>query len=120
MANKVGRPLLFKTVEDLQNRINEYYEYCETNEKPLTMSGLAYYLKIDRQTLLNYGKKEEFFGTLKEAKDRVLMDTEERLQMIKQPTVGIIFSLKNNYGWADKQETEVKTEGVKVVINERN
>ena len=68
------------------------------------MSGLAYYLKIDRQTLINYSKKEEFFGTIKDAKDRVLMNTEERLQTFQQPTAGIIFALKNNYDWTDKQE----------------
>ena len=41
MSNKVGRPLLFKTVEELEKRIEEYFEYCEINEKPMTMSGLG-------------------------------------------------------------------------------
>ena len=118
--NLGGRPLIFKNEEELKERIEEYYDYCETHSKPLTMSGLAYYLKIDRQTLINYGKREQFFGTIKEAKERVLMDTEERLQTFQQPTAGIIFALKNNYSWTDKQETELKTEGVKLVINERS
>ena len=113
MSNKVGRPLLFKTVEELERRIEEYFEYCEINEKPMTMSGLAYYLEIDRQTLINYKNRDEYFGTLKRAKQRVLMDTEERLQTAQQPTAGIIFSLKNNYNWTDKTEVEQKVEGVK-------
>lgn len=113
---KVGRPLIFKDKEELKERIEEYFEYCEEREKPLTMSGLAYYLKIDRTTLINYGKREVFFDTIKQAKDRVLMDTEERLQTNGNPTVGIIFSLKNNYNWADKQEIKEETDN-KITIS---
>lgn len=120
MANKVGRPLLFKTVEELQNRIEGYWEYCEEKEKPITMSGLAYYLDIDRNTLINYGNRDEFLGTIKKARARVQMDQDERMQTIGNPTAGIIFSLKNNFDWTDKKETEIKTEGVKVVIHERS
>lgn len=112
MSNKVGRPRLFNTVEELENRINEYFEYCEINEKPMTMSGLAYYLDVDRQTLINYKNREEFFDAIKKAKQRVLMDTEERLQTSQQPTAGIIFSLKNNYGWVDKQEIATTTRDI--------
>ena len=112
----MGRPLLFKTEEELKRRIDEYFEYCEVNEKPMTMSGLAYYLEIDRQTLINYGKKEAYFGTVKRAKERVLMNTEERLQSSGQPTTGIIFALKNNYDWTDKKEVEQKVEGVNIVF----
>lgn len=102
----VGRKLIFETKEKLQSRIDEYFEYCETHEKPLTMSGLAYYLNVDRQTIINYANREEFFDTIKRARERVLMDTEERLQTSGQPTTGIIFALKNNYDWRDKVETE--------------
>ena len=91
MPNKVGRPLLFKTVKEVEDKINEYFNYCDnrlingydnkTNEQfayispePYTMSGLAYYLGIDRKTLLNYSKKEEFFPTIKRARNKVEMD----------------------------------------------
>ncbi len=102
----MGRPLIFKTKEELEAKVNEYFEYCEGYGKPLTMSGLAYFLNVDRQTIINYSNREDYFDTIKRARERVLMDTEERLQTSGQPTTGIIFALKNNYDWKDKVETE--------------
>lgn len=123
-----GRPLKFKTVEELQKKIDEYYEYCDnrlvqgydnkTNEQfayispePYTMSGLAYYLGIDRKTLLNYSKNEEFFPTVKKARDRVEMDIERRMNDKATFTPGLIFNAKNNFGWKDKTETDISSGG---------
>ena len=120
-SNPVGRPLIFKSPEDLEQKIEEYFTYCDNrirhvfdkksgsvieviDPEPYTMSGLAYALGIDRDTLLNYSKKEEFFGTLKKAKDKVHSDVERRL-MESNPT-GAIFNLKNNFGWKDRTEVE--------------
>jgi len=62
---------------------------------------------MDRDSLLNYGKNEEFFGTVKEAKMRIQAFIEQRLYE-NNPT-GCIFNLKNNFGWKDKTETEHST-----------
>lgn len=115
-----GAPLLFKTPEVLQKAIDEYFDHCDnrlvqgydnkTNEQfayispePYTMSGLAYALGVDRKTILNYSDREQFFPTIKRARDRVQMDVERRL-MEKQPT-GAIFNLKNNFGWVDETKS---------------
>ena len=66
------------------------------------MSGLAYSLDMDRKTLLNYSKDEKFFPTVKKAKDRVEVYAEERLFFPN--ATGVIFNLKNNFNWEDKQE----------------
>ena len=58
---KVGRPKIFKSVEEVEEKINAYFKYCEDKDKPYTMSGLAYYLDVDRRTIVNYTKEEEFF-----------------------------------------------------------
>ena len=63
--SKVGRPKIFNDVKEVEEKINAYFNYCEEKEKPYTMSGLAYYLGIDRKTLLNYSKNEEYFHTIK-------------------------------------------------------
>lgn len=104
--NKVGRPLKFKTSEELEKAIAEYFEYCEKSSKPMTMSGLAVALDVNRQTLLNYSKTEEFFGTIKKAKALCERYAEEYLFSGKH-VAGAIFNLKNNYSWKDKSEADV-------------
>lgn len=112
MANKVGRPLIFSTVEELEELITKYYERCEIKDKPLTLSGLACWLGIDRKTLYNYSERDDFFPTIKVAKDVIQADMEERALSGKSNATFSIFSLKNNYGWNDKQEIESKNENI--------
>ncbi len=109
---EVGRPKAFKSVEEVEEKIEAYFNYCEEKEKPYTMSGLAYYLGIDRKTLLNYSKNEEYFHTIKKARDKVQMQLEECLYRLGNNS-GVIFNLKNNFDWKDKMEVE-KTDMTKV------
>ena len=101
---EVGRPRAFKSVEEVEEKINAYFNYCEEKEKPYTMSGLAYYLGIDRKTLLNYSKNEEYFHTIKKARDKVQMQLEENALLNKANPTFTIFNLKNNFDWKDKIE----------------
>ena len=116
-----GRPLKFKTVEELQAVIDEYFEYCDNRIKevhtkegdviginhpaPYTMSGLARRLYISRDTLVNYSNRELFSDTVRQARDRVQEDVETRL-METTNQAGAQFSLKNNFSWKDKREVE--------------
>lgn len=121
-----GRQLIFKTPEELAEKIEEYFNHCDNriqqvyskkqdavieiiNPEPYTMAGLAYALGIDRETLLNYASRELFFDTVKKGRDKVQMDVERRL-MEGQPT-GAIFNLKNNFGYVDKTETDLTSKG---------
>lgn len=101
-----GRPLKYTSVKAMQKDIDKYFAECDENKKPYTVSGLAYALGTNRQTLLNYEEKEEFFDTIKKAKAKIEVFNEEQLYNKDVPTTGIIFNLKNNYGWKDKQEIE--------------
>ena len=101
---EVGRPRSFKSVEEVEEKINAYFNYCEEKEKPYTMSGLSYYLGIDRKTLLNYSKNEEYFHTIKKARDKVQMQLEENALSNKANPTFTIFNLKNNFDWKDKIE----------------
>lgn len=129
MAHAGGRPLKFQSVEELQTKIEEYFNGCwgpkigpfgpikdaETNKvvfvqvKPYTISGLAVALDCDRDTLLNYEELDEFFGTIKRAKQRCHAYAEESLFMGN--ATGPIFNLKNNWGWVDKTLTDVTSKG---------
>lgn len=106
---RVGRPLKFPSVEGLQKQIDEYFKECDKLNKdkitkPYTITGLAVYLDTDRQTLINYTDKEQYFDTIKRAKERILQFQEENAMIGNTNTVFSIFSLKNNYGWCDKVE----------------
>jgi hypothetical protein len=128
--NPVGRPLAFKSVEELQAKIEEYFEWCDNRIRtiwddkaqaevamlhpaPYTMSGLARRLGVDRDTIINYSHKEEFFGTIRDARERVHEDVETRLMDTKNEK-GAIFNLKNNFGWKDKSETDLTSKGEKL------
>lgn len=102
--------LKYKDAEELKQKIDEYFIECDKKELPYTMSGLAYALKIDRRTLVNYGNKESFFSLIADAKDRIQKQLEEKALTGKYNAQFTMFNLKNNYGWQDKQEVEAKVD----------
>lgn len=130
--NPVGRPLKFKTVEELDLAANAYFDSCDphvekrlvdggvnqkgetiwlqravlTEQKPYTIAGLAVALGINRRTLLDYSEREEFLPTVEAAKDRCEAYAES--QLFSPYSNGAKFNLQNNYQgkyqpWTDKQ-----------------
>ncbi|MBQ4030467.1 MAG: hypothetical protein II625_01820 [Bacilli bacterium] len=87
----------------MQQKINEYFANCDANKEPYTITGLCIALEICRDTLSEYLKREEFSDTIKKAKLKVENYLEKHL-ITDSSTTGIIFNLKNNFGWRDKQE----------------
>jgi hypothetical protein len=126
--NPVGRPLKFKAVEELDQAITSYFDRCDphveqrlvdggvnqngetiwlkrgvlTEQQPYTVAGLARALGIDRDTLINYKKRDEFFGSVQAAYERCHEFAEQ--QLYGKSASGASFSLKNNWGWKDRQE----------------
>lgn len=127
-----GRPLAFQTVAELDLAIKLYFDKCDphiekhliatgvtangqtmfeerevlTAQKPYTMSGLARAMGIDRRTLLNYKKRDQFFPSIQGAIDRCEEYTEG--QLFGPFANGAKFSLNNNFNgdytpWAEKQ-----------------
>lgn len=105
MTKKRGRPKAYTEVEKMQQKIDEYFNECDKNKEPYTITGLALALDLDRKSINNYAKDSEFFPTIKKAKLKVENYLEKRLINDSSAT-GIIFNLKNNYGWSDKQEIQ--------------
>lgn len=108
-----GRPVKFKTPEEMQVVIDQYFEELKLSmtkdgvmiEYP-TITGLALALGFNsRQSLLNYEGNPEFLDTIKRAKLRVESFIEQRLY--SGQATGCIFNLKNNFDWKDKTETEL-------------
>ncbi|MDP4147375.1 MAG: terminase small subunit [Bacillota bacterium] len=152
MNKPIGRPLKFKTVEEMSNKINHYFdsitithkltdtivdeydsegkpvrtheepklnnageqiEYIEYIERPSILA-MCRHIGIHRDNLLEYEKKEDYHDTIKAAKSRIEEYVEQQLYRKDQVT-GIIFNLKNNFGWKDK--TEVETSGETTINN---
>lgn len=111
MSEGRGRPVKFKSVEELQAAIDRYFKEQDEKEKPYTITGLALALDTNRQTLINYENHDnkDYFDTIKRAKLKCENFAEEHLFVGKSGVTGAIFNLKNNYGWVDHQVIENKT-----------
>lgn len=127
---KKGRPPKFKSKDEMQEKIDAYFEECKgrvltddegkvitdkygqpviIDRKPLTVTGLALALGFSsRQSLLDYEAKKEFLDTITRAKARVEEYTEMML-FDKNASNGAKFSLANNFeGWKDKKNVEAE------------
>ena len=103
----------FKDPKQLQKDIDNFFINCKENNLVPTITGLAVALDTTRRTLLDYENlivktlpediKQEISHTIKKAKTKIEFGYEQAL-FDKGKTTGAIFTLKNNYGWADKQE----------------
>lgn len=116
---RTGRPRLYKTQQELDKLIAGYFNDCDSRIKttmnkdgdeltmlvpaPYTLSGLALYLGMDRHQLMEYEQHDEFHHSIRLARLKIAADMERRLYETPNQA-GIIFGLKNNYGWRDTQE----------------
>jgi len=107
-SRPVGRPPKFESVEQLQSLIDAYFETEEGKDTP-TITGLALALDTTRKTLLDYCETDtEFSYTIKKAKARVERKMEQCLY--GNNVTGLIFNLKNNFGWKDRTETDITSD----------
>lgn len=107
-----GRPPAYTSADELQDKIAEYFEQCEDQNRPPTISGLALHTGFEsRQSFYDYEKKEEFTYTIKKA--RLLMESIYEEKLHGNSNAGAIFALKN-FGWSDRQEIDHTTGGEKM------
>jgi len=115
LGNDGGRPALFNSPEELQAKVDAYFNGgANTKEYPTlngsvkipiyTISGIAYFLGFtSRQSFYDYENRLEFSDTIKKARLRIEMNYEENL--MDKACTGSIFALKN-MGWSDKTEID--------------
>lgn len=109
-----GRPPKYTSSEEMQKVIDAYFKKCDEEKRPYTITGLALALDMDRRSIVNYGDKDEFFLTVKKARLKVEAFLEEALH--SGSPAGLIFNLKNNFGWKDKTEVEQSGTTIQRVI----
>lgn len=128
-----GRPPKYDNPEDMQKLIVEYFNECEAEGKKPTVSGLGYILGLTRRQILEYENcidndnvfarfddsvKLRFRYTIKDAKAFIESCLEDKLINGNTTPIGLIFALKNNYGWVDKQEIEQTNKTVSVELED--
>jgi len=125
---KSKHPMIYNSPEALQEAIDNYFDWVDNENikrkdagdrlKPYTLSGLCIYLGLSKDTWWEYGKRPEMAETVKEAKHKVENYVEEGLLNSALNTIGAVFNLKNNFGWADKQEVTVNQTDTKLTVDE--
>ncbi len=126
-----GRKPKFTSKEQIQKRIDEYFESCKgeplmvndepfldkygqpvlINVRPPTVTGLALALGFhSRQSLLNYQAKAEFMDTITRAKMQVETYCEERL-FDRDGQRGAEFNLRYNFRWAQEGKDDGPDDG---------
>lgn len=101
----------YTSVDDFQAQIDAYFKACDDKEQLYTITGLALFLGFaGTDSLRDYGEKPAYASAVKKAKNKIVQQIEERL-IGGKPPIGLIFWLKNNAGWADKQDIDITTNG---------
>lgn len=98
--------------EAVRVRIKEYFVICANDDMKPSVAGLALSLGIDRRRLweIREGKKgesREVMDALKKAMTILDLQMVDYMQNGKINPVSGIFLMKNNFGYADKQEVVV-------------
>ena len=101
---RTGRPPHWNNCYDLDFMCEMYFDWCEEENKHPGVCGLAVFLGVDRQTILDYSRRPEFSDTIKKAKGRVEAYLEQCLH--SNSVAGTIFNMKNNFGWKDQTQVE--------------
>jgi hypothetical protein len=126
----VGRPPKYKTAQEMQDKIDEYFEtqvwskpYLDKEGnvlttktgkpvmdiKPPTVAGLSLFLDFsDRASMYDYKKKEKFTHIIKRAVSKIEEFAE--IQLTQGNSTGAIFWLKN-HGWIDKINKDLTSDG---------
>jgi hypothetical protein len=126
-----GRPPKYKTAEELQTKIEEYFNKGVKRRKVVvgngkntqvvelevpTITGLVLYLGFEsRQSFYDLEKYPEFSYTIKRARTVMEQMYEEALSIGN--TTGAIFALKN-FGWVDKQNIDLGDSSINITVIE--
>lgn len=137
-----GRPPKYRSVKQLEAKIEEYFEKCKghllidegtgkpviykgfpvyEDQRPPTVTGLALALGFaTRMSLLNYQGKPQFEAVITKAKSRIEQYNEEQLYY-RDSSAGARFNLQNNFrGWKEKTEVSLRDAEAADIMDEIN
>ena len=104
-----GRPRKYTDVDDLTDKIVEYFNKAHQGNFPLTICGLAGFLGfMDRQSLYDaVNREDEFSCVIKKAIN--VIETQHEANLQNGQCAGSIFWLKNR-GWTDQPQVNSLTD----------
>jgi hypothetical protein len=127
-----GRPRKIESPEQMFDAFRAYMDECESytvaqlsnkgevvnvsQPRIPTLGKFCQYLDIDRDTWSLYKTRPEFLGTIKKIEEAILAEKHDALLQGRGYGAGIMFDLKCNEGWRDKQVIEHEGE-VHVTMN---
>lgn len=110
MPTKKGDGLIYKTPKELELKIEEFFKLKEKDKLIPAVEMLAVHLGITRVTILSYqNRNDKYEKIIIAAKEKITGMKVESMLNGKGSTIGIIFDLKNNAGFTDKQEIKQET-----------
>ena len=113
-----GRPRKYKTVDKLNEAIDNFFANRDKEEKPYTITGLAYALGFDsRQSIYDYIDRNDDFSYIVKRATLFIEDTVEQ-RLFGNNSSGSMFWLKNR-GWRDTYHNEMNaTVATPQIIND--
>lgn len=108
----------FTSPEEFEERVEKYFKWVDSQTRitkgskgqekivyqPMSVIGMCNFLKITRQTLINYEGKPEYTEVIQKARQRIEQDIIDHAVIGAYNPVFSIFHLKNHFGWKDKTE----------------
>ena len=106
-------PINIKNPHEVEHRIDEYFDFCEMNDKPPNMVGLGNWLGVSVGTIQKWKNGEWGSGEVVEVIQRALSVIEESLvtQVQDNPKamVGGMFLLKSMFHYKEQQDIVITT-----------
>ncbi len=108
------------TNKKLAEKTNEYFRIMVNSKHIPDVGTYAMFLGVDDSTTVEWEKEgHDLSPTVKRAKAIIYAWKRDGLTNNNGNVTGLIFDLKNNYGWTDKQEItqEVTTKQIEIIEN---
>lgn len=100
----MARPLKFQSVEELQQKIDEFFSLVKEGEYAPSVISLAVHLDCHKGTIVNYQEKDKFKPVIEAAKEKIEMLFTQRSYNGEIPPAIFIFTAKNHYEYKDSQD----------------
>jgi hypothetical protein len=104
-------PINIKNPHEVEHRIDEYFDFCEMNNKPPNMVGIAAWLGVNRKTLQQWkdGDYSEMTPIIQRAVMVVEQTLVEQVQDNPKASVGGMFLLKSMFHYKEQQDIVITT-----------
>jgi hypothetical protein len=112
--NKGGRRPKYTDPSLFENKVNGYFDKCDENKEPYTITGLALFLDFcDRQSLIDYANRNKFEDEITSArfafaikKAKMRIENFYIKRVFSQNASGSMFLLKTLFHYREKDKAD--------------